>query len=76
MFIFYYILKTLENNDLASLVNLYHLDLSRNNIANIVPGTFLGLKQLRKLDISVNSLRTVSYKSLSLIHAFIYIILD
>lgn len=53
-------LKSLDNNDLTSLTNLYHLDLSRNNIANIVPGTFLGLKQLRKLDISVNSLRTVS----------------
>lgn len=45
---------------MASLKSLYHLDLSRNNLANIVPGTFLGLKQLRKLDIGVNSLRTVS----------------
>lgn len=52
--------QNVNNNDLEALVHLYQLDLSRNNIANIAPGTFLGLKQLRLLDISVNSLRTVS----------------
>ncbi|GJQ82058.1 hypothetical protein Trydic_g6931 [Trypoxylus dichotomus] len=52
-------IETLDNNDLSSLTNLYYFDLSRNNIANIVTGTFLGLKQLRKLDLSVNSLRTI-----------------
>ncbi|PSN49301.1 hypothetical protein C0J52_09408 [Blattella germanica] len=38
---------------------LERLDLSRNNIANIAPGTFLGLSHLRELDLSVNALRTV-----------------
>lgn len=51
----------MDNNDLLALSTLYQLNLSRNNLANISPGTFLGLKQLRRLDISVNSLRTVSY---------------
>lgn len=41
------------------LTSLQALDLSRNNIANLAPGTFLGLRQLRFLDIGVNALRTV-----------------
>lgn len=45
---------------MASQPELELLDLSRNNIANIAPGTFLGLGQLRELDLSVNALRTVS----------------
>jgi hypothetical protein len=45
---------------LASQPELELLDLSRNNIANIASGTFLGLGQLRELDLSVNALRTVS----------------
>ncbi|KAF5305510.1 hypothetical protein FQA39_LY01601 [Lamprigera yunnana] len=53
------LIQNLDNNMLTSLVNLQDLDLSRNSIANIVPGTFLGLKQLKHLDISVNSLRTI-----------------
>lgn len=51
--------QNVDNTDFEGLINLSQLDLSRNNIANIAPGTFLGLKQLKVLDISVNSLRTV-----------------
>lgn len=50
----------LDNGQLGSMVSLQALDLSRNNIANLAPGTFLGLRQLRYLDIGVNALRTVS----------------
>jgi hypothetical protein len=52
--------QNLENANLASQPELEVLDLSRNSIANIGPGTFLGLGQLHKLDLSVNALRTVS----------------
>jgi Leucine-rich repeat (LRR) protein len=52
--------QNLENANLASQPELEHLDLSRNNIGNIASGTFLGLGQLRQLDLSVNALRTVS----------------
>jgi Leucine-rich repeat (LRR) protein len=55
--------QSLENANLASQPELQHLDLSRNNIANIAPGTFLGLAHLRELDLSVNALRTVSFSS-------------
>jgi Leucine-rich repeat (LRR) protein len=51
---------------LASQPELELLDLSRNNIANIAPGTFLGLGQLRELDLSVNALRTVSSSAIPL----------
>lgn len=54
-----YIFQHLDNNQLGSLTSLQALDLSRNNIANLAPGTFLGLRQLRYLDIGVNALRTV-----------------
>lgn len=56
----FFFAQNLDNNNLGGLINLYDLDLNRNNIANIVPGTFLGLRQLRRLDINVNSLRTVN----------------
>lgn len=41
------------------------LDLSRNNLVKLLPGTFVGLTELRYLDIGVNSLRTVSKVMLS-----------
>lgn len=36
------------------------LDLSRNGITTIPPGTFRDLAELKYLDLSLNSLRTVS----------------
>lgn len=57
--LFIHLFQEIHQSNLAPFVNLNVLDLSRNRIANLGPGTFLGLKQLRKIDISVNSLRTV-----------------
>ncbi|KAH1021869.1 hypothetical protein HUJ04_011355 [Dendroctonus ponderosae] len=45
------LIQTLDNNNLAFLSTLQELDLSRNSLTNIAPGTFLGLKNLQKLDI-------------------------
>ena len=46
--------------DLAPLASLEYLDLSRNLIAEIMPGTFMGMTQLKGLDFSVNVVRKVS----------------
>ena len=46
--------------DLAPLASLEYLDLSRNLIAEIMPGTFMGMAQLKGLDFSVNVVRKVS----------------
>lgn len=40
--------------------SLETLDLSRNGITTIPPGTFRDLTNLKYLDLSLNSLRTVS----------------
>ena len=45
--------------DLESLGSLEYLDLSRNLIQEIMPGTFLGMANLKGLDFSVNVVRKV-----------------
>ena len=45
---------------LQSLGSLEYLDLSRNLIREINPGTFLGMANLKGLDFSVNVVRKVS----------------
>ena len=45
--------------DLAPLGSLEYLDLSRNLIQEIQPGTFLGMASLKGLDFSVNVVRKV-----------------
>ena len=45
--------------DLESLGSLEYLDLSRNLIQEIQPGTFLGMSNLKGLDFSVNVVRKV-----------------
>jgi Leucine-rich repeat (LRR) protein len=52
-----YLFQKLENTQLTSLEVL---DVSRNNIGNISPGTFKSLKKLKTLNLAVNMLRTVS----------------
>ena len=47
--------------DLAPLASLEYLDLSRNLILEILPGTFLGMANLKGLDFSVNVVRKVKY---------------
>jgi Leucine-rich repeat (LRR) protein len=46
--------------DLQNLGSLEYLDLSRNLIKEILPGTFLGMQSLKGLDFSVNVVRKVS----------------
>jgi insulin-like growth factor-binding protein complex acid labile subunit len=55
------ITQTLNNADLAAHPELEILDLSRNSLASLAPGTFVGLRKLRKLYLHVNSLRTVIF---------------
>lgn len=64
--LYFFLSQSLENANLASQPDLERLDVSRNNIANIAPGTFLGLSHLRELDLSVNALRTVSSQAMQL----------
>ena len=47
--------------DLENLGSLEYLDLSRNLIKEILPGTFLGMQSLKGLDFSVNVVRKVQY---------------
>lgn len=49
----------MDPSHLNSLTSLEVLDLSRNNLVKLSPGTFVGLTDLRYLDVGVNSLRTV-----------------
>ena len=49
--------------DLAPLASLEYLDLSRNLIAEIMPGTFMGMAQLKGLDFSVSVVRKVMFYS-------------
>ena len=51
--------------DLAPLASLEYLDLSRNLIAEIMPGTFMGMAQLKGLDFSVNVVRKVCYRNIT-----------
>lgn len=50
----------MDPSHLNALSSLQVLDLSRNNLVKLSPGTFVGLTELSYLDIGVNSLRTVS----------------
>lgn len=52
--------------DLESLGSLEYLDLSRNLIQEIMPGTFLGMANLKGLDFSVNVVRKVRFERISL----------
>lgn len=47
--------------------SLESLDLSRNSITSIPPGTFRDQNALKYLDLSLNSLRTVRILNLALI---------
>ena len=60
MFSFHSSFQSVAEVDLAPLASLEYLDLSRNLIAEIMPGTFMGMAQLKGLDFSVNVVRKVS----------------
>ncbi len=44
---------------MLTLSSLEYIDLSRNQIGEIMPGTFLGMGNLKGLDFSVNNVRKV-----------------
>jgi len=51
--------QSVADVDLQNLGSLEYLDLSRNLIKEILPGTFLGMQSLKGLDFSVNVVRKV-----------------
>ena len=57
--------QTVAEVDLGPLASLEYLDLSRNLILEILPGTFLGMSNLKGLDFSVNVVRKVKSKTLT-----------
>jgi hypothetical protein len=66
MFLF---VQSVADVDLQNLGSLEYLDLSRNLIKEILPGTFLGMQSLKGLDFSVNVVRKVDF--LNKFNAFI-----
>ena len=50
--------------DLQALDSLEYINLSRNLIREIAPGTFLGMNNLKGLDFSVNVVRKVRREKL------------
>ena len=62
--------QTIKEVDLQSLSSLEYLDLSRNLIGEIMPGTFLGMASLKGLDFSVNAVRKVCEDLNSNFHCF------
>lgn len=54
-------IQKLESSHLENLKSLQVLDLSRNGINSVPPATFRDLAQLKYLDLSLNSLRTVNF---------------
>ena len=61
-------LQSVADVDLESLGSLEYLDLSRNLIQEIQPGTFLGMANLKGLDFSVNVVRKVRTVNLRQTH--------
>lgn len=53
-------IQKLDAAHLENLKGLQVLDLSRNGINSVPPATFRDLAHLKYLDLSLNSLRTVS----------------
>ena len=51
--------QNLVDTNLQDLYSLEYLDLSRNLIREIMPGTFMGMVNLKGLDFSVNIVRRV-----------------
>ena len=49
------LLQTIKDVDLQALESLEYINLSRNLIREIMPGTFLGMPNLKGLDFSVNA---------------------
>jgi len=52
-------LQNIKDADLQTLDSLEYINLSRNLIREIMPGSFLGMGNLKGLDFSVNEVRKV-----------------
>ncbi len=62
--------QSVADVDLQNLGSLEYLDLSRNLIKEILPGTFLGMQSLKGLDFSVNVVRKVDFLIFDNFNAF------
>ena len=60
-FFLLYFFQTIKDVDLQALGSLEYINLSRNLIREIMPGTFLGMANLKGLDFSVNVVRKVRH---------------
>ena len=58
---FRFLFQTIKDVDLQALGSLEYINLSRNLIREIMPGTFLGMANLKGLDFSVNVVRKVRH---------------
>ena len=56
-----FLFQTIKDVDLQALGSLEYINLSRNLIREIMPGTFLGMANLKGLDFSVNVVRKVRH---------------
>ena len=56
------LLQTIKDVDLQALESLEYINLSRNLIREIMPGTFLGMPNLLGLDFSVNAVIKVNMR--------------
>ena len=54
--------QSILDADLQALGDLEYLDLSRNLIKEIIPGTFTFMPSLKGLDFSVNVVRKVCFR--------------
>ena len=64
--------QTIKDVDLQALDSLEYINLSRNLIREIMPGTFLGMNNLKGLDFSVNVVRKVRREKLYSITMYSY----
>jgi Leucine-rich repeat (LRR) protein len=65
--------QSVADVDLQNLGSLEYLDLSRNLIKEILPGTFLGMQSLKGLDFSVNVVRKVNFLFFDNFNNFIFV---
>lgn len=63
--------QNLDYTHMQVVKSLESLDLSRNSITSIPPGTFRDQSALKYLDLSLNSLRTVRILNLALIFEYL-----
>lgn len=63
--------QNLDYTHMQVVKSLESLDLSRNSITSIPPGTFRDQSALKYLDLSLNSLRTVRILNLAITYEYL-----